>query len=56
MQDGTRIHLLGGFLGTADIFDHLTERLGISPAAVHTGAFRAGQLSLTVPAAAPRGT
>ena len=37
-QDGTRIHLLGGFLGTADIFDHLTERLGISPAAVHTPA------------------
>ncbi|MFC7927156.1 SIP domain-containing protein [Microbacterium laevaniformans] len=43
-QDGTRIHLLGGFLGTADIFDHLTERLGISPAAVHTPA-RFGLLS-----------
>ncbi len=36
--DGTRIHLLGGFLGTADIFDHLTERLGIAAAAVHTPA------------------
>lgn len=34
--DGTRIFLLGGFLGTADIFDHLTERLGVAPASVHT--------------------
>lgn len=32
----TRIHLLGGFLGTADIFDHLTEQLGIDAHAVHT--------------------
>lgn len=32
----TRIHLLGGYLGTADIFDHLTEKLGIDAAAVHT--------------------
>ncbi len=36
--DGTRIHLLGGFLGTADIFDHLTERLGVAAASVHTPA------------------
>jgi len=34
--EGTRIHLLGGFLGTADIFDHLTERLGIAAGSVHT--------------------
>lgn len=33
---GTRIHLLGGFLGTADIYDHLTEALGIDAHAVHT--------------------
>lgn len=33
---GTRIHLLGGFLGTADIFDHLTGALGIEASAVHT--------------------
>lgn len=26
--DATRVHLLGGFLGTADIVDHLTDRLG----------------------------
>lgn len=32
----TGIHLLGGFLGTADIADHLTEVLGIDEAAVHT--------------------
>jgi len=28
--DSTRVHLLGGYLGTADIVDHLTERLGIA--------------------------
>jgi hypothetical protein len=28
-DDATRVHLLGGYLGTADIVDHLTERLGI---------------------------
>ncbi len=33
--EGTRIHLLGGFLGTADIFDHLTGALGIAADAVH---------------------
>ncbi len=33
---GTRILLLGGFLGTADIFDHLTERLGVAATSVHT--------------------
>lgn len=27
--DATRVHLLGGYLGTADILDHLTERLGV---------------------------
>ncbi|MEU1972412.1 SIP domain-containing protein [Microbacterium sp. NPDC019599] len=30
-DDHTRIHLLGGYLGTADIVDHLTENLGIRP-------------------------
>jgi len=34
--DGTRIHLLGGFLGTADIFDHLTEHLGVAAGSVST--------------------
>lgn len=33
---GTRIHLLGGFLGTADIFDHLTGDLGIAVDTVQT--------------------
>ena len=33
---GTRIFLLGGFLGTADIVDHLTDRLGVGPDAIHT--------------------
>lgn len=32
-DDATRIHLLGGFLGTADIFDHLTE-MGIAASKV----------------------
>lgn len=34
----TRIHLLGGFLGTADIADHLTGELGIDESVVHTPA------------------
>ena len=33
--DGTRIHLLGGYLGTADIVDHLTGRLGIAAERIH---------------------
>ncbi|MFV0318989.1 MAG: SIP domain-containing protein [Microbacterium sp.] len=33
--DGTRIHLLGGYLGTADIVEHLTERLHIPAARIH---------------------
>lgn len=39
-QDGdqTRIHLLGGYLGTADIFDHLTGDLHLDAATVHTPA------------------
>ena len=36
-DDETRIHLLGGYLGTADIVDHLVE-LGISADAIHTPA------------------
>ncbi|TQJ32605.1 SIP domain-containing protein [Microbacterium sp. SLBN-146] len=35
-DDETRIHLLGGYLGTADIVDHLTARNGIAPDAIHT--------------------
>lgn len=45
-HDQTRVHLLGGFLGTADILDHLAESLGVGretidlpawyPAAHHT--------------------
>jgi hypothetical protein len=35
-QDDTRVTLLGGFLGTADILEHLTERRGVSPTAIHT--------------------
>jgi hypothetical protein len=31
----TRIHLLGGYLGTADIVDHLTESLDIPVDAIH---------------------
>ncbi|MFT4219438.1 MAG: SIP domain-containing protein [Microbacterium sp.] len=34
-DEGTRIHLLGGYLGTADIVDHLTERRGIPVARIH---------------------
>lgn len=32
--NGTRVHLLGGFLGTADIFDHLTAALHVDDAAI----------------------
>lgn len=35
-DDHTRIFLLGGYLGTADILDHLTAHLGVDPDAVHT--------------------
>ena len=35
--DETRIHLLGGYLGTADIVDHLIG-MGISAQAIHTPA------------------
>lgn len=34
----TRIHLLGAYLGTADIFDHLTDDLAIDAAGIHTPA------------------
>lgn len=37
-DDATRIHLLGGYLGTADIVDHLTTRNGIAATAIHTPA------------------
>jgi hypothetical protein len=35
-DDHTRITLLGGYLGTADIVDHLTAHLGVSPRGIHT--------------------
>ena len=35
-SDATRIHLLGGYLGTADIVDHLTSHNGIGADAIHT--------------------
>lgn len=35
-QSGTQIFLLGGFLGTADIVDHLTEGLGLPAEGIHT--------------------
>lgn len=33
---GTQVHLLGGFLGTADIVDHLTDVLGLDADGIHT--------------------
>ena len=36
-DDQTRIHLMGGYLGTADIVDHLTG-MGIDASAIHTPA------------------
>ncbi|GAB2841345.1 SIP domain-containing protein [Microbacterium insulae] len=36
-DDATRIHLLGGYLGTADIVDHLTA-MGVAAEAIHTPA------------------
>ncbi|HEX5857084.1 MAG TPA: SIP domain-containing protein [Microbacterium sp.] len=35
-EDHTRIFLLGGYLGTADIVDHLTTARGIAAEAIHT--------------------
>jgi hypothetical protein len=35
-DDHTRIFLLGGYLGTADIVDHLTTCSGIPAGAIHT--------------------
>lgn len=35
-DDHTRVFLLGGYLGTADILDHLTSRSGIHADAIHT--------------------
>ncbi|HWS49813.1 MAG TPA: SIP domain-containing protein [Microbacterium sp.] len=31
----TRVTLLGGYLGTADIVDHLTTGLGVKPSTIH---------------------
>ena len=33
-EEHTTVTLLGGFLGTADIAEHLTERLGLDPARI----------------------
>ncbi|WP_438353447.1 SIP domain-containing protein [Microbacterium sp. CJ88] len=35
-DDRTRITLLGGYLGTADIVDHLTVHLGVPADGIHT--------------------
>ena len=32
----TKVYLLGGFLGTADILDHLTDRLDVPAGRIHT--------------------
>lgn len=37
-DDQTRVHLLGGYLGTADIFDHLTADLRLDAGGIHTPA------------------
>ena len=37
-EHGTTVFLLGGYLGTADIFDHLTGGLGLAPESVHVPA------------------
>lgn len=37
-EHGTRVFLLGGYLGTADIFDHLTEHRGVPADAIHVPA------------------
>jgi len=37
-DDHTRVVLLGGYLGTADILDHLTTRSGVAAEAIHTPA------------------
>lgn len=34
----TTVTLLGGYLGTADIVEHLTDRLGVDPATIHAPA------------------
>lgn len=35
-DDGTRVDLLAGFVATADIVDHLTERCGVRADAIRT--------------------
>lgn len=35
-DDHTQVDLLGGYLGTADIADHLTERLAVAPDRIRT--------------------
>lgn len=35
-DNDTRVHLLGGYLGTADIVDHLTSALRIDADGIHT--------------------
>ncbi len=37
-DDATRFVLLGSYVGTADIVDHLTERIGVDASAIHTPA------------------
>jgi hypothetical protein len=35
-EDGTRVILLGGYLGTAEIVDDLVQRRGMAPQSIHT--------------------
>ncbi|MFE1665897.1 SIP domain-containing protein [Microbacterium sp. P02] len=35
-DDHTRVFLLGGYLGTADIVDHLTSSLSVATTSIHT--------------------
>ena len=37
-DDHTRVYLLGGYLGTADIVDHLTAELAVAVDSIHTPA------------------
>lgn len=37
-DDHTRVFLTGGFLGTADIVDHLVDRLGVDADSIHAPA------------------
>ena len=55
-DDHTRIFLMGGYLGTADIVDHLTARSGVAARRdPHARALRARHRALSVAALRPIG-